>query len=274
MNSELLPPCQELGINLVTSLGFQSITSVVALIRRIAEAGRPARIAYVSDYDPAGDGMPVAVSRQLEYWLSEYAPEADIKLTPIALTKQQVMEYRLPPIPIKETDLRRANFEARHGMEGAVELDALEALHPGTLARIVRDFAQPYRDRTLSRRLRQTERDASEAVSEEWSTEIADEAEQLEQVQDDAQAVLESYRARLEELRDAMDKEMRPIAERLDALRQAVQAKREEFRPQLPERPEPETGYVDEDDWLFASERDYMEQLEVYQARKNGQNLN
>jgi hypothetical protein len=37
--------------------------------------------------------------------------------------------YRLPRIPVNETDLRRLGFEQAYG-QGAVELDALEALVP------------------------------------------------------------------------------------------------------------------------------------------------
>jgi hypothetical protein len=55
----------------------------------------------------------------------EYAPNADIKLIPLALTRDQVITYQLPRIPIKESDGRRAGFEERYGA-GAVELDALE----------------------------------------------------------------------------------------------------------------------------------------------------
>jgi hypothetical protein len=48
-------------------------------------------------------------------------------LTPLALTLAQVQQYRLPRIPIKESDRRKPGFEDTYG-EGAVELDALEAL--------------------------------------------------------------------------------------------------------------------------------------------------
>jgi hypothetical protein len=88
--------------------------------------GKPTRIFYSGDFDPAGDSMPVAVARQIEFWLQDYAPGADIKLTPLALTRDQVITYQLPRIPIKESDARKAGFEERYGA-GAVELDALEA---------------------------------------------------------------------------------------------------------------------------------------------------
>lgn len=154
MNSVLLPVCAEYSLNLVTSLGFQSLSSAVELLRRIARTGKPCRVFYISDFDPAGDNMPVAVARQLEYWLPTYAPAADIRLTPLCLTREQVRGYQLPRIPIKDTDNRKNGFEQRHG-EGAVELDALEALHPGELARLLREAVAPYRDPGLPEALRQ-----------------------------------------------------------------------------------------------------------------------
>jgi hypothetical protein len=41
--------------------------------------------------------------------------------------------------------------------------------------------------------------------------------------------------------------------------------------PELPERPEPETDAVDEDEWLYSSDRDYLTQLAMYKARTSGQ---
>jgi hypothetical protein len=46
------------------------------------------------------------------------------------------VKYKLPRTPIKESERRAAKFEERYG-EGATELDALEALHPGELRKIV-----------------------------------------------------------------------------------------------------------------------------------------
>jgi hypothetical protein len=133
MDDVLAPLCHTYGAILQPGMGYQSITNIVQLLRqRVAYIGKPTRIFYVSDYDPAGDNMPVSVARQIEYWSSRYVPGADIKLTPLALTREQVAQYALPRTPVKETDRRKGNFEAIHG-EGAVELDALEALHPGVL---------------------------------------------------------------------------------------------------------------------------------------------
>jgi hypothetical protein len=269
MNDVLRPVCSNLGVNLVTSLGFQSITSVVSLLKRIAEGDKPARIFYISDFDPAGDGMPTAVARQVEYWLADFAPDIDIKLTPLALTRDQVLAYRLPRIPIKESDKRRGGFEERHG-EGAVELDALEALYPGVLARIVREALAPYRDQELVFRLARREREARRSVLQEWADETGAESSELAELEAEALAIVDQYRARLAALAAELASDLAPVRERLDVVQQAIQDKIGDFEPDLPDRPEPETEDADESDWLFDAGREYLDQLEVYQARKGG----
>ena len=48
----------------------------------------------------------------------------------------------------------------------------------------------------------------------------------------------------------------------------AVENLREEFDPELPERPDPEIDEVNEDHWLFDSQRDYLTQLKHDKDRK------
>lgn len=130
MDGYLLPVCEEHGVNYVTGIGELSITSVVNLLNRVRALGKPCKILYLSDHDPAGTGMPVSVARKIEF-LTESAPEfAEISLHPLLLTGEQVRSYNLPRTPIKDTELRKKSWEQINS-EGAVELDALEALHPG-----------------------------------------------------------------------------------------------------------------------------------------------
>lgn len=269
MDDVLLPIGQELGVNVVTSLGFQSITSVVSLLQRIAQRGKPARILFISDFDPAGDSMPVGVARQLEYWLADYADGADVALTPIVLTREQVAAYQLPRVPVKDTDRRKASFEDRYGA-GAVELDALEALYPGALARIVRAAVAPYRDAALAGRLAAARTAAEAAVTRAWQAATRPYRGDLAELEAEAAALLASYEGRLAALRDALEEDIAPLRERLEALRQDISAEAEALEVELPERPTPETAETDERAWLFVSDRDYLAQMAIYKARKNG----
>jgi hypothetical protein len=280
MDDVLIPVCQDLGINLVTSVGFQSITAAIALLKRLARiaeitgSGKAARIFYISDFDPAGDQMPVAVARQIEFWLPQYAPDADVRLVPLALTQKQAEDLELPRIPIKDTDQRKANFEKRCG-EGAVELDALEALHPGELERIVRDAAAPYRDDALAQELRHAEARAERQANEAWDKASEDSRRELTIIGNQAREIEKKYEdlaiehlARLDDLNADLQKELEPVRGRLEAVRQAVERQSDNLRISLPDRPEA-TIPASERFYFFDSKRIYEKQLFFYQCRKH-----
>ena len=150
MDDVLIPVCRSLNANLLSGAGFQSITAVISLLRRAERHGKPAHVLYIADFDPAGDAMPAAVARQAQFWRETLGITAGLTLNVLALTRAQVTEYDLPRAPVKVdkngvADKRGKRFEQVNG-EGIVELDALEALHAGVLANLVRHAVQPYRD--------------------------------------------------------------------------------------------------------------------------------
>ena len=152
MNDILVPLARRLGVTLVTGLGELSHTHCNLLVKRVLEHQRKCRILYIADHDPAGHGMPVSIARKIEHILRRDGhDDLDIRLDPLVLTAEQVGHYGLPRIPIKGSDRRKGHFEARFG-EGAVELDALEAIHPGELARIIEQRIEVYRAPTRSTR--------------------------------------------------------------------------------------------------------------------------
>ena len=147
------------GCNVVTGSGELSQTACVNLVERAEESGRPVRILYISDFDPAGQSMPVAVSRKIEHRLYlKNLHSLDIQVRPIVLTLEQCQQYRLPRTPIKDTEKRITKFEDRYG-EGATELDALEALHPGQLQQIIEGEIKRYYDSDLGRDVNATVRE-------------------------------------------------------------------------------------------------------------------
>jgi hypothetical protein len=152
MADVLNPIAQRYGANLVTGVGELSLTRCSELVERARTHGRPVRILYLSDFDPAGRSMPVAVARKIEFMLRQDDLDLDIQVRPILLTQAQCKHYRLPRTPIKKTERRAAKFEKQFG-EGATELDALEALRPGELARIVTREIKRYYDATLQQRV-------------------------------------------------------------------------------------------------------------------------
>ena len=103
------------------------------------------------DPPPAGQSMPLAAARKIEYFSRKNDLDLDIRLYPLILTADQCKQYHLPRTPIKDSERRAGVFEARHGA-GATELDALEALHPGELRKIVIEAVDHYYDSDLQER--------------------------------------------------------------------------------------------------------------------------
>jgi hypothetical protein len=266
MDDLIIPLCGGLGVNYAPATGFQSMTGSIELLKRLRKADKPGVVFYVSDFDPAGAHMPTSVARQLEYWLPIYAPGLDVVLQPVVLMPAQVEHYRLPPIPIKETDKRQDNFKDRYGVAGATELDALEALHPGELARIIGNAIARYRDDDARLAVPRLSWQASKLASTRWRALIRPYRWRLEQLKDEAAGIVAGYEAQLEALRDAMADELEPLRERLKSLRQAVKAEFAEFDADfdLPARYESPLALPDQFDGLFDSRRKYLDQLARY----------
>ena len=259
MDDVLVPLCRQYGAVLVTGAGFQSLSSVMQLLQRVDQAGKPARIFYLSDFDPAGDAMPVAIARQIEFHTPQHAPLADIKLTPLGLTREQVQHYGLPRIPTKETDTRKTNFEDRYGA-GAVELDALEALYPGELATMVRTALDPYVDEALSDRLAEAEADAQNQVDEAWQEATVVLRHALTALSTETETIYRRYQAILERLNARAAGNSPPIRSGLKRSGMPSWQPRL-FAPVLPARPEPEVWPEDESAWLFDSARPILHNL-------------
>lgn len=249
MDDILVPLCERLGTNYISGAGYQSITSMVELLReRVSRLGKPCRVLYVSDYDDAGQNMPKQMARQMEFWIRQYAASCDVRVEPIVMTAEQAAPYPKAP----DT--------------GAVELDAMEAIEPGKLRRIVREHIMQFRDARLVTEMYERAAVAREAVEQAVEDAIEDELEDLEGIKADAEEVYDRYRTRLEVLAAELDAELEPLDERLETLQHAIEEKLADVEPDLPPLPEPEANPADEG-WLFDSRRDYLEQLRHYKNR-------
>lgn len=253
MNDVLEPLCQSYHANLMTALGEFSVTAALAGAQRIKEDGRSAVLLYISDFDPAGQCMPVSLARKLEYFVRELDLCQHVIVVPIALTQEQCRAYRLPRTPIKESERRRGGFEDRFG-EGATELDALEALHPGELGRIVRDALRAYCDPTLDERVFETSRALRDALREREQTVLAD------------------YEAELDDLREEYTRLQAEFTERLadhgrrrEGVWQAIRERLVDECPDVP--PVPEAAPVEGlGEPLYDSDREYLGQIAAYKA--------
>jgi hypothetical protein len=85
INDVLLPLGSRHGVNIITGTGELSATACRNLVDRAEKSSRAVRILYISDFDPAGLGMPVAIARKIEFELQKRGLELDIQVRPAVL---------------------------------------------------------------------------------------------------------------------------------------------------------------------------------------------
>lgn len=262
MNDVLLPLCRQYGANLVTGSGELTLTAVDKLIARCRD-DRPVRIFYVSDFDPAGQSMPVSIARKIEFFVRTERPDLDIKLFASVLTAEQCRQYNLPRIPIKDTEKRKAKFEETHG-DGATELDALEAIHPGELRRILEGLLASYYDDTLRGRLNDYVRGIQRRQNALTQAVWEDHAQDVEPLKSEYAKLVAEFEALAEKqsrFNEMASEAMQAIE--LDLLLHAKTICLTDF-PVAKERDDAEPVA------LYESSRDYFEQLDHYKMFKEG----
>jgi hypothetical protein len=254
MNEVLAPVSQQYQANLQTGVGELSITKTLELFERIRLTERPTRIGYISDFDPGGQSMPVAIARKLEFFLrSRNGGNHDVKLFPICLTLDQIRQYQLPRTPIKETEKRKDGFEQRFGV-GAVELDALEALYPGTLEQIITKWIDRYYDHELGNRVNRAREGLEEDLYQIREQVIAQHEREIERLRRKHQA-----------LRQEFDRKIKLHSNKLTALLAKLSDELQSNTSDLGAYPIPEAAHADETvEALFDSSREYFEQLDAY----------
>jgi hypothetical protein len=284
MNDILVPLAREHDVTLITGLGELSLTHCHQVVERVLRHRRRTRILYISDFDPAGCGMPVSVARKIEHIVRRDGHDLDIRLDPLVLTHEQVERYRLPRIPIKDTDRRKDGFEGRYGT-GATELDALEAIHPGELRRIVEQAIAIYREPGEAMRAEAEEvaddaqQDASEARREVLNERSGD-IDGLRAVFDEMTAAISphqtaltalaaEFEARCAEHIDAINERTGAFYDQADELWAEIASDMEDCAPDLADYDWPTACEADEpDDPLFDSTRDYVTQIDRYKAHQ------
>jgi hypothetical protein len=101
--------------------GYDSWSSIYEAAQRFRNLKKPVRLLYFGDHDPSGEQM----TRSLEERLRHLGVGVDLEIQRVAILKQDIARYHLPPNKLKKQDPRTADFRARHGDEASVELDAL-----------------------------------------------------------------------------------------------------------------------------------------------------
>lgn len=275
MNDILVPICERYGVTLQTGVGEMSMTRVRKMIERITQLGRPARIFYLSDFDPGGLSMPLSVARKTEYAIRCDHPEMDVQLVPIALSREQVAQFNLPTIPIKESESRAGKFLERQDVDGAVELDALEALHPGALSEMVHEAIRPYRDAdsrwsdaldALENDLRRRAVSVNEQNEERFG-------EVISELQDEFQVLCEETEAEYDDLDARFTNRVAAWIKRAQPVYEEAKAHLEDNRPTIEEGIIPGPDLVREDDPLMDSDFTYIQQMRRYRRHTGRKNV-
>jgi hypothetical protein len=124
------------NVQVFPTRGYGSYTYVKEMAQKM-NSDKPTIVLYFGDYDPSGRD----IQRDLETRLKAYGGQ-NFTVTRIALTKEQIAQYNLPPRPEDAATLEKLRRDPRtktYGMEYAAELDALE---PTTLQEIIRQAIQ------------------------------------------------------------------------------------------------------------------------------------
>jgi len=106
-----------LGVPVLALGGYSSQTYTDDVAAHAGSQERPAVLLYAGDFDPSGEDIDRDFIERSACW---------DKVIRVALSTDQVRDYRLPVNPGKATDSRAAGFIERHGSLMQVELDALD----------------------------------------------------------------------------------------------------------------------------------------------------
>lgn len=238
------------------------------------------RIFYLSDFDYAGRTMVPAFIQKLLFTLWASNISLDIKIKPLALTRQIIKKYDLPPAPVPIRELGAKTLQDRWLTKFGriVEIDSLVTLHKGVLEAIIVDELSRYIDldlaKTVNEKLNEVENEAAESIKEALDE---DYEEWLEAKKNLSKAMAKMNEAiaqmnineTLKELKDKIAKLATEV--NLDEL---VIKYQDLFKTVYVDYEPPELDLtsdyeVDEEgDWLFDSKRDAIKQAEILKKYK------
>jgi hypothetical protein len=121
-------------------------------------------ILYFGDFDPSGQDIPRYIEQSLTDDLG--VDTSNMRFLKIAITPDQIAEYKIPPMPVKHSDSRAAKFTAEHGEDSAVELDAID---PNVLQDLIRKAISQHFDEDIAE-----QRDEDQAAGQEEVKEMVD----------------------------------------------------------------------------------------------------
>jgi len=156
--------CELNSISLNPCKGYPSLTFLNDAKDRFQEQidnGKECVILYFGDYDPSGEDIPRSIEENL------LRLGVKVKVHRVALMKDQVLAWKLPPAPAKVGDSRTANWDGL----GQVELDAVM---PEKLAKLCQLAINLYFDAELHKELEAAEKEEREQYRQELKEYVED----------------------------------------------------------------------------------------------------
>lgn len=110
-------------VPLMVTRGYSSESFAYSAAQAINDDHRTTHIYYLGDFDPSG----VNAAEDLEGRLRGFLDDEDkLVFERIAVTPEQIENWRLPSRPTKTTDTRYQDFKKRYAGMESTELDAIE----------------------------------------------------------------------------------------------------------------------------------------------------
>jgi hypothetical protein len=161
--------CNRLDVPFLACRGYLSASEMWGGSQRLREhegVQQTTFILYFGDHDPSGLDMERDIRRRL----AEF--ESTVTVEHIALTMEQVNQYKPPPDFAKKSDARYEAYRRRFGPE-TWELDALD---PATLSALVEKHVRLHRDERLwaeAEAHEQQQRGVLTAAADQWESVVA-----------------------------------------------------------------------------------------------------
>lgn len=253
------------GVNaIVEGQGHLSYTVAHDFVQRVEEAGKPAVVFFLADFDPAGDTMPGAMASKVSWMDLADTLNERIIISRLALTADQVERYDLPREPLDPAQIESDAYESmsdewtdRH--DGVVELSALEA-NLDNYCRIVRDGVSSVTDGTIyeqnEERLEEYLDYIEDLVTEELENrdDLDDTVAAVEEWVEEANNELKQTRETIDSLREIINQDPR-----LDEFKNAVDDTVENLDHRAIDPPEGEADPPENP--LYDSQRPYLDNL-------------
>lgn len=142
LSSLFLQICEKYRVRLFPCKGYSSLTFLHEAAEHLRTVGKPTTILYFGDFDMRGKD----IERYITQRLKDFNVNANVQR--IALTREQIKLYNLPPQPAKKSDTLASQWIETEG-DVAWELDALE---PNTLLSLVEQSILKHLDKDCLQR--------------------------------------------------------------------------------------------------------------------------